>query len=115
MWIGVYSFKASNVFGMGTPPQFYARTRDGHDKLKHRLIERCRAAGHENLKDKWAFIQCDIRKCATEREATLAYPDVARRQMVDLFTKYAQLMMDCEDVVRAYLEELAQETSQKAS
>jgi hypothetical protein len=111
LWIGVYGFKATNVFGMGTPPQFYARTRDGHHELTHDLIQCFGVSSYTYLEDKWAFIQSDIQKCATEHDAIVAYPDAVRRQMVDMFTECAELIMGCDNVIQTYLAELAQETS----
>jgi len=107
LWMGVYNFDADHVFGLKAAPLFYIRTRKGHDELKYRLIEQCRAAGYEAVDDKWYFVRLDIQKCVAEHEAIVAYPDAARRQILDLFAEYSQLIMDCGDIIQAYLEELA--------
>jgi hypothetical protein len=107
LWLGALGFGARHVFGAASPPVFYTQISKRHDKLKQRLAQRHRALGYEVFEDKGYFLHQDIQKCATAREAFVRYPEIVTKQIVDLFTEYTQLMMDCEDIIAAYLEELA--------
>jgi len=56
----------------------------------------------------WTVILDDAtaRKCAHERAAVEAYPQALRQQIIDLFTEYANLMMQFDDTIKGYIRDL---------
>jgi hypothetical protein len=106
LWMGVYEFDAAHVFGLKSPPLFYVRTWKEYGDLHQILMKNAKAAGYAVTEGKWYFIGRDIQKCATGSQAVKEYPGAVRKQIVDLFTEYATLMMQLEQIIRQYLKDL---------
>ena len=106
LWIGAYNFDAAHVFGLASPPQFYARTRKDCQDLQQILTEKTKAAGHEVTEGHRHFIRRDILKCATQRQAVEEYPNLVREQLTDLFSEYANLLMQFDETIRQYIQEM---------
>ncbi|MBN2002848.1 MAG: PD-(D/E)XK nuclease family protein [Anaerolineae bacterium] len=103
VYMGVYCFNAAHVFELSTPPQFYVRARDGYATLNQELITLTRAAGHLATEGHRHFIHRDLQKCATEHQAAKAYANSVRRQIIDLFSEYATLMMRFDETIRRHV------------
>ncbi len=103
LYMGVYCFDAAHVFELSTPPQFYVMVRKGYDALNQKMLELTREAGHGVSEGHRHFINRDLQKCATEREAAIAYPDNVRQQIIDLFTEYATLMMRFDETIKQHI------------
>jgi hypothetical protein len=106
LWMGVYDFNAAHVFGLKSSPRFYIRTQKADQDLQQSLVEKIKAAGHKVTEDKWYFIGRDIQSCPTEREAIEEYPQLVREQLIDLFTEYANLLIQFDEIIRQYVLEL---------
>jgi hypothetical protein len=101
--MGIYPFKAENVFGSGSLPHLYIWVRSGCDELRDALRTALESEGYEVLKNQRHLLYHPVMQCPPNQEAIKAYPNQVREQMAALFTEYAEFMLRHEEIIQAYV------------
>lgn len=106
IWIGVTQLSPERVFGESSSPQLYVWVLSKHRALAQVLADAIEDREDEPLGDidhnqTGYVVRQDLQSCMPEEAA--GFDRVARRQIVDFFGYYAEILSDLDDLIQGHI------------